>query len=282
MTPSVTAAADGTPRATTTGRPHASASIAVRPKPSRSETRQVTSQARIQRGTSCGGTPAAKRTQPAMPSARGAGLELVDLGPAADERERAAAPRRARLRRTPRAVAGGSWRPRGCRRRARAARRTAQPSAATATSASPSLNASRSTPALTTCRRPAERPRDGLEARGEIVRDGEHRAGVADGLARRLADARRALGVRDVGAVRGQRVRDAGGARGAAGDRPGRHQVVAPDDVGTAPARGRAGAPAEARVLAQRAQAPAADLARGRRATTSWPSRSRAATRRAT
>ena len=44
----------GTLRATTTGRPQASASIAASPKPSRSETRHATSAARSQRGTSAG------------------------------------------------------------------------------------------------------------------------------------------------------------------------------------------------------------------------------------
>ena len=52
----------------------------------------------------------------------------------------------------------------------------------------------------------AERAGDCLQAHGEVVRDGEHRAGAAEGLQRRLADPRRALGVGDVGAVRRERV----------------------------------------------------------------------------
>ncbi len=70
----------------------------------------------------------------------------------------------------------------------------------------------------------AERPGDGLEPRGEILRDGEDCARPGHRLDRRLADAGRALGIRDIGAVCRQRVGRARGLCGAARDRPhGRH-----------------------------------------------------------
>ena len=126
----------------------------------------------------------------------------------------------------------------------------------------------------------AERAGDCLQARAEVVRDGEHGAGVADGLQRRLADARRALGVGDVGAVRRERVGDARSARRAPGDRPRRHQVVAPDDVRPVAARRRRAPSARRAYLRSVRQPPPCSLEAAR--ATSCPSRSRAATRRAT
>ncbi len=86
----------GTPRATTTGRPQASASMTTRPKPSRCETRQATSQARNQRGTSAGGTPVAMCTLSPIPRSAASCCRASRLRPVAHERERTVAPGRAR------------------------------------------------------------------------------------------------------------------------------------------------------------------------------------------
>ena len=132
-------------------------------------------------------------------------LELGLLRPVADERERAAAPRRARLRE-------GLEQPREVLARDEVAdghdaRPVAVPAErAAATAASPSTNASSVDARADDVQAVAERAGDRLQARAEVVRDREHRAGVGDGLRGRLADPRRALGVGDVGAVRGQRV----------------------------------------------------------------------------
>ncbi len=223
----------------------------------------ATSQARSQRGTSAGATAPAKRTASAMPSCARARLELGLQRPVADERERAA-PHCARASgerlEQPREVLGGHE---VADEQRRAARRSPSRARRPRPRASPSANASRSTPALTTCRRSPSGPATASRRAPSSSETANTAHALARRPERRRADARRALGVGDVGAVRGERVGHAGGARGAARDRPGRHEVVAPHDVGPAAARSRAGAPGEARVLAQRAPA-AALLARGR------------------
>ena len=227
------------------------------------ETRQATSQARNQRGTSLGRHARGDVHAVADPQL---GSELPAVLRPAARRPRARARRRPRpcaRRRRPPAGARGSWPARGCRRTTTRGPRACQPSAPRAISRSPSTKASRSTPALTMCRRSPSGP---VTASRRAPRSSETaKIAQAPATARRgrLAHARRALGVGDVGAVGAQRVRHAGRARGAAGDRPRGHEVVTPDDVGPPRARGRASAPGEAPVLAQRAPA-SAPLARGR------------------
>ena len=193
------------------------------------ETRQATSQARSQRGTCAGGTAPAKRTLSPTPRLGGAArsssarcgpspTSASEPPPQAVRATANAASRRARFlagTRLPTCTTRGPSRlpAERARPRPRGRRRRRRP---------------RSTPALTMCRRSPSGPGDGLEAGAQILRDGEDRAGVADGARRLLADARRALGVGDVGAVRGERVRHAGRARRAARDRPRGHEVVTP------------------------------------------------------
>ena len=146
----------------------------------------------------------------AMPRSRRSALELVALRAVADQRQRAATPLRARRGERREQSPDGSWR--GTRLPTHATRGPSELPAERGDrdrGVAVDERARVSTPALTTCRRSPSGPRSPRAASPSSIRDGEDRARVGDGAQRRLADARRALGVRDVGAVRGERVRDA-------------------------------------------------------------------------